>query len=114
MSRFIPTFFLTWQYLISGCVLIVTLAANQAWSNGADIYDRACSACHSLGVAGAPKLGDKETWKARIAKGNKVLYENAIKGFQGEFGTMPPKGGFDHLSDNEVKTAVEYMVSQGQ
>jgi cytochrome c5 len=75
-------------------------------------YNTTCAACHNLGVAGAPKVGDKEAWKLRIPKGNATLYDNAINGFTGELGTMPPKGGFSSLSDEQVKTIVEYMVSK--
>ena len=39
------------------------------------------------------KAGDKAAWGPRIAKGKDVLYEHAIKGFQGSAGVMPAKGG---------------------
>ncbi len=81
---------------------------------GKKIYDKACVACHAAGVAGAPKLGDATAWAPRINQGMDVLYENAIKGFQGSTGLMPPKGGFTALSDEEVKAAVSYMVDQAQ
>lgn len=79
-------------------------------ADGKKIYDAACAACHSTGVAGAPKVGDKAAWAARIKQGDKTLYEHAIKGFQGKTGMMPPKGG-STASDEEVKAAVDYMVS---
>jgi len=66
--------------------------------------------CHAAGVAGAPKLGDKAAWSARIAQGTSVLYVHAINGFQGKVGVMPPKGG-SPASDADVKAAVDYMVS---
>ncbi len=68
--------------------------------------------CHGPGIAGAPKLGDKADWGPRIAKGKDTLYKHAIEGFTGSKGVMPPKGGATTLSDDEVKTAVDYMVSQ--
>jgi cytochrome c5 len=76
---------------------------------GKKLYDTACMACHTTGVAGAPKLGDKAAWADRIKQGNAVLYEHAIKGFQGKVGMMPPKGG-STAPDAEVKAAVDYMV----
>jgi len=82
--------------------------------DGKAVYDQACMACHAQGVAGAPKMGDTEAWKDRIAKGKETLYEHSINGFQGEAGVMPPKGGFANLSDEEVKAAVDYMVEQAQ
>lgn len=81
---------------------------------GADLgkkaYDAACVVCHGAGVAGAPKLGDKAAWTARLGQGANVLYDHAIKGFQGKVGMMPPKGG-STLPDAEVKAAVDYMVA---
>jgi cytochrome c5 len=77
---------------------------------GKKLYDTACVACHGAGVAGAPKVGDKAAWSARIAQGSATLYEHAIKGFQGKAGMMPPKGG-SSASDEEVKAAVDYMVA---
>ena len=82
--------------------------------DGAAIYNGICVACHSVGVAGAPKVGDAAAWEARIAQGNEVLYDNAINGFQGQVGVMIPKGGNTALSDDEVKAAVDHMVEQSQ
>jgi len=77
---------------------------------GKKAYDTACIACHGAGIAGAPKLGDKAAWSARIGQGASVLYDHAIKGFQGKAGVMPPKGG-SALPDADVKAAVDYMVA---
>jgi cytochrome c5 len=77
---------------------------------GKKIYDSACVACHGAGIAGAPKFGDKAAWADRIKQGQNVLYEHAIKGFQGKNGMMPPKGG-SAASDDEVKAAVDYMAA---
>jgi cytochrome c5 len=77
---------------------------------GKALYSTACIACHGAGIAGAPKFGDKGAWAMRIQQGNSVLYEHAIKGFQGKAGMMPPKGG-SNASDADVRSAVDYMVS---
>ena len=53
------------------------------------LYAQTCSTCHALGIAGAPKVGDKAAWAPRIAQGVDALTGNAIKGK----GAMPPKGG---------------------
>jgi cytochrome c5 len=78
---------------------------------GKKLYDATCAACHATGIAGAPKFGDKAAWADRVKQGNTVLYEHAIKGFQGKSGMMPPKGGAAAASDDEVKAAVDYMVA---
>lgn len=84
--------------------------AQAASDAGKKLYDSACMACHTAGVAGAPKLGDKAAWADRIKQGVAILDEHAIKGFQGKTGVMPPKGGAQ-ASDDEVKAAVAYMVA---
>ena len=85
----------------------VTAAADLT---GEQAYNQACVACHGAGVAGAPKYGDKAAWAPRIAQGANVLYDHAIKGYQGKAGVMPAKGGNAALSDDEVRAAVDYMV----
>jgi cytochrome c5 len=84
--------------------------ASASKADGKKIFDGACAACHGAGVAGAPKLGDKAAWAPRIQQGSATLYEHAIQGFQGKSGMMPAKGG-SAASDDEVKAAVDYMVS---
>jgi len=73
-------------------------------------YETLCSACHGFGVAGSPRLGIAEDWTSRLSKGREILYRNAIEGFAGETGVMPPKGGFDELSDEQVRDIVDFMV----
>ncbi|MCF6191489.1 MAG: c-type cytochrome [Cocleimonas sp.] len=74
---------------------------------GKNIYNTACFACHATGVAGSPKLGDKEAWAPRIATGMEALYTTSLNGK----GAMPPKGGNMALEDDDVKAAVDYMVN---
>ena len=81
---------------------------------GKEVYDAACFVCHTPGAAGAPKNGDVAAWAPRIEKGNETLYHNAINGYMGSNGMMPPKGGRPDFSDDDVKAAVDYMVSQSQ
>ncbi len=76
-------------------------------AGGKGVYEAGCNACHSAGIAGAPKSGDKAAWAPRLAKGTPTLYEHAIKGI----GAMPAKGGNAGLADADVKSAVDYMVS---
>jgi cytochrome c5 len=77
---------------------------------GKALYSATCVACHGAGIAGAPKVGDKGAWAPRVAQGANVLYEHALKGFQGKTGMMPPKGG-SSAPDADVKAAVDYMVA---
>ena len=83
-----------------------------AQPSGEDPYRKACAACHDQGVAGAPKLGDKTAWEARIKQGMEALYTVGIKGKPGT--GMVAKGGNASVSDAEVKAAVDYMVSKAR
>ena len=76
---------------------------------GQKIYQASCQACHAAGVAGAPKLGDKEAWAPRIAKGNDALFSSVKNGLN----AMPPKGACMSCSDEELRSAIAYMISQG-
>ncbi|QXZ08945.1 c-type cytochrome [Comamonas sp. Y33R10-2] len=81
-------------------------AAPAAASNvGKGIYDTTCVVCHSSGVAGAPKFGDKAAWAPFIAQGMDQIVAKATKGV----GAMPPKGG-STASDADFKAAIQYMV----
>lgn len=81
---------------------------------GEKIYNESCRSCHAEGIAGAPKLGDKDAWANRIAQGMETLNSNSINGFTGKTGMMPAKGGNAALSDDEVKAAVAYMVAHSK
>ena len=72
---------------------------------GEQVYTSVCSSCHGSGLAGAPKLGNKNDWTTRISKGWNTLAMHAIHGYD----AMPAKGGAPDLSDDEVKRAVAYM-----
>jgi cytochrome c5 len=78
-----------------------------AGAAGKSTYDSTCAVCHAVGVAGAPKFGDKAAWAARIAAGAPALHNSALKGK----GAMPPKGGNASLPDDAVKAAVDYMLA---
>ncbi|MGB5211133.1 MAG: c-type cytochrome [Gammaproteobacteria bacterium] len=82
--------------------------------SGEEVYNSACAACHTAGIAGAPKLGDAAAWGPRVAQGMDTMVDHAINGFQGKAGYMPPKGGRTDLSDGSIRNAVEYMVSQSE
>lgn len=81
-------------------------AASSGGGDGEAIYSKACVACHSTGVAGAPKVGDKAAWEPRLAQGLDGLVGSAVKGK----GAMPPKGGQMSLTDDDVKSAVQFML----
>ena len=78
--------------------------------DGAQVYEQVCSACHGLGIAGAPKAGDVAAWGPRVAKGKTVLYDHALHGFTGQAGTMPAKGNRLDIPDALIEQGVDHMV----
>ncbi|EDL50677.1 cytochrome c5 [Vibrio mediterranei AK1] len=75
--------------------------------DGATVYNTFCTACHSIGVSGAPKTGDAADWGPRIAQGKDVLKDHAINGFN----AMPAKGSCMDCSDQEIVDAIEHMIA---
>jgi cytochrome c5 len=82
--------------------------------DGAQVYEQVCSACHGLGIAGAPKAGDVAAWGPRIAKGKTVLYDHALHGFTGQAGTMPAKGNRLDIPDAIIEQGVDHMVDMAK
>lgn len=80
-------------------------------AEGKKVFDGTCTACHGTGIAGAPRVGDKQAWAHHIAKGDKVLLQHAEDGFTGKTGTMPARGGNPALSNQDVADAIAYMKS---
>jgi len=80
--------------------------ANRPLRTGEQVFKAQCTTCHSAGVAGAPKFGDKAAWGPRIAKGFDSLVQSALKGK----GAMPPQGGGD-FDDTEIARGVAFMAN---
>ena len=77
---------------------------------GVSVYNSKCVICHGSGVAGAPKVGDKQAWAPRIATGMDALLANAIKGKN----AMPPMGTCSECSNADLIAAIEFMVSKSR
>ena len=82
--------------------------ANRVAKTGEEVFKAQCGACHISGAAGAPKLGDKAAWGARIKNGYASLLNSALKGKN----AMGAQGGGDH-DDYEIARAVVYMANAG-
>lgn len=85
-------------------------AAAPAVLSGKARYEASCAVCHDIGAAGAPKFGNKAAWAPRIAQGEATLVKAAINGI----GAMPAKGMCPSCSDDEIKSAVEYIISKSK
>lgn len=77
---------------------------------GKKVYEQFCAVCHAQNPSielGAPKMGVKKDWQARMKKGMDGLVTVTIAGLN----QMPPRGGCFECSDALLKAAIVYMLS---
>jgi cytochrome c5 len=86
---------------------LVDAHAPKVLKTGEQVFATVCAACHTAGVAGAPKFGDNAAWAPYIMAGYETMLHVALQGK----GAMPAKGGNPGLSDYEVARAVVYMAN---
>jgi cytochrome c5 len=76
-----------------------------AGRTGETVYNTFCVACHSIGLANAPKFGDSAAWDKLLEIGMDELVSSARKGKN----VMPPSGTCADCSDDEIKNSIVYM-----
>lgn len=91
-----------------GSVVLAQASGPRTLQTGDAVYKTACAACHTAGVAGAPKTGEAAPWTSRLAQGYETLVKHAVEGFR----AMPAKGGNADLDPIEVARAVVFMANQ--
>jgi cytochrome c5 len=98
----------TMRYVLCAAgVFLLALDAGAA-PQGDKVYARTCVVCHADGLSGAPRLGNAEEWKPRVPAGKAALVDSVRKGK----GLMPPRGGNDTFTDDDLRAAVDYMLSK--
>lgn len=75
--------------------------------SGKRVVEIQCAQCHRNGTGGAPKIGDKDAWVARLKRGLDYTVRSAINGHGG----MPARGGLASLTDADIQNAVLYMFN---
>jgi len=93
----------------SSSAVTSTGTSNQTERSGEQVYSK-CQSCHDSGIMDAPKFGSLEDWAPRIERGIDNLLMIAIAGKGG----MPPKGTCMDCSDNELKSAIQYMIDNAK
>jgi cytochrome c5 len=91
--------------LVMTAVASLTLSVSVSAQEGKAVYDKACTVCHSMGVAGAPKAHDAAAWEPRLALGIDTLVATVKTGKN----AMPPGGMCTDCTDDDYKNAIEYM-----
>lgn len=90
-----------------GAIEIRDPSAPRVLRTGEQVYQMACTACHAVGAAGAPKTGDTAAWAPRLGAGYEALLNAVLKGK----GAMPALGGGDY-ADVELGRAVVYLTGK--
>lgn len=88
-----------------GAALAIAVSNSAIAADGKAIVEKACQTCHAVGVAGAPKIGDKAAWDTRNAKGIDALLVSIKDGLN----AMPAGGMCADCSDDDYKAAIAYM-----
>jgi len=83
------------------------LADVKSMKTGEQVFQAQCTACHTSGAVGAPKIGDEAAWGPRVKTGLDALMGSVLKGK----GNMPPQGGGD-FTDFEISRAVVFMANK--
>ena len=78
---------------------------------GKAVYNDYCYSCHNPGISGAPRIGDVDEWRPRIAKGKALLLASTVNGLAPG---MPAKGLCYSCTDEDLSLAVDYMIAAAQ
>lgn len=96
--------------ILAAAAALLTPAAAMAERTGEELYNTKCSVCHAAAIAGAPKFGDAAAWAPRAEKGMDALLATAKSGLN----AMPPMGTCMDCSDDEMKSAIQYMLDNAK
>ncbi len=104
---------LSGSVLFTGCTDAGSADVGQGGTShpGKAVYNDYCYSCHNPGINGAPRIGDVDEWRPRIAKGKALLLASTVNGLAPG---MPAKGLCYSCTDEELSLAVDYMIEQAQ
>jgi len=83
-------------------------AAGAAPRTGEEMVKTVCAACHTAGVANAPKIGDKAGWAPSLKRGLPEMLKSVVNGKN----AMPPRAGAADATDLELTRAIIHMANQ--
>ncbi|MBI1261612.1 MAG: cytochrome c5 family protein [Rhizobiales bacterium] len=72
-----------------------------------DIYSQSCMGCHTVPDSGAPQSHNIAAWAPRLKKGDDVLLDHMVNGFNG----MPPLGQCFDCSAEDLTTLMHFMAA---
>lgn len=75
----------------------------------AELYAHSCKACHAVPGTGAPLVHDHTAWDPRWDKGENVLLDHAILGFQ----AMPAGGQCASCTPRDYEKLIRFLAGKG-
>lgn len=69
-------------------------------------WARNCALCHVRGEGGAPRIGDVDNWRDRVAQGEGVLLTHTIEGLN----NMPPLGYCMDCESADFAALIRFMA----
>jgi cytochrome c5 len=111
---------LAWALVLAGCDagLEMHAAAGEDEGPGAvaaesrpgdDVmrkWTQSCALCHVTGNGGAPRVGDTEEWRLRLAQGRQALLTHTVEGFN----NMPPLGYCMACERDDLLAMIDFMA----
>lgn len=79
-------------------------------NEGQAIVEHFCMVCHSADPQislGAPRIGHTPDWRERLKQSHEQLFDHTSNGI----GAMPPRGGCFECSDDQLKSAMRYLIN---
>ena len=74
----------------------------------ASLYEHSCKACHAVAGSAAPLVHDHKAWDPRWDKGEAVLLDHAIQGFQ----AMPAGGQCAACTPEDYKKLIRFLADR--
>ena len=93
--------------LLSCLGLLTQTAMAETARDAQTIFQNFCFSCHGTGWEDAPVVGDSFAWEDRTQQGMDVLLKNTLNGIN----SMPPKGGCNDCSEDELRALIEWMIN---
>lgn len=76
----------------------------------AELYSGSCRSCHAVPDSGAPLTLDRAAWDERWAKGEQMLLDHTISGFNG----MPAGGQCFTCTADDYRALITFMAGRGE
>jgi cytochrome c5 len=86
--------------------------ADAAAERGERVYAQSCAVCHGADAAGAmPGVPDLGARQGALTKSDSQLLRSLVNGVQspGAPLAMPPRGGNPALTDDDLRSALDYL-----